>query len=255
MTQDPPVIEVERLRKTFRARGGQGPVTALHDIGFTLAARETLGVVGTSGAGKTTLLRVLGLQMPPDSGLLRIGGTPIDGTTPASVRRAVTARTATVFQSFSLLYNRSVLENTALPLKLRQVPKAERLERAREMLEFVGLGHRADAWPITLSGGEAQRVAIARALVTDPAVLFLDEPTSALDAGTSREILTLLQKVRDRYPVAMLLVAHQLSVVRYMCDRALHLEGGRIRHIGPVRRTTEFSVETPETLWQEGDDA
>lgn len=208
-----------------------------------------MGVVGKSGAGKTTLLRVLSLQMPVDSGTLGFAATPIDATTPAPVRREVIRRTATVFQGFSLLYNRSVMDNVALPLKLRGVARAERRRRAAEMLEFVGLGARAAAWPITLSGGEAQRAAIARALITDPEVLFLDEPTSALDAETSLGILDLLKAVQNRSPVTMILVAHQLSVVRYMCDRVLHLEGGRVRHLGPIRQAAVFPVDSPEALW------
>ncbi|RWR26135.1 ATP-binding cassette domain-containing protein [Sinirhodobacter populi] len=249
MSKEYPVIEVENISKTFRAPDGGGRIAALRDISFKVAPREVLGVVGKSGAGKTTLLRVLSLQMPPDSGRLNFGTTRIDEGTPGSVVRDVMRRTSTVFQGFSLLYNRSVLENVALPLKLRNVARAERTGRAREMLDFVGLGTLADVYPITLSGGEAQRVAIARALVTDPEVLFLDEPTSALDAQTSGEILDLLKKVQGRYPMAMILVAHHMDVVRYMCDRVLHLEGGTVRRLGPIRNTAQFRVDPIEALW------
>lgn len=241
------MIEVENLCKTF------GADAALRDVSFTLAPREVLGIVGKSGAGKTTLLRVLGLQIPPDSGRIGFGATRIAHDTPHAVIRQVTRRTATVFQNFSLLYNRNVLDNVALPLKLRGIPRTDRLGKAREMLEFVGLGPHADADPITLSGGQAQRVAIARALVTDPEVLFLDEPTSALDAETSREILDLLKKVQRSYPMAMVLVAHHMDVVRYMCDRVLHLEGGTVRRLGPIANTRHFRIDPIDTLWDTQD--
>lgn len=223
---------------------------ALRNISFALKSGEILGIVGKSGAGKTTLLRLLSLQMTPDEGSLTFEGNSIDRTTSAATRKALIQRSATVFQGFSLLYNRNVLENTALPLKLRGVSAEKRAAKAREMLQFVGLSHRADAYPITLSGGEAQRVAIARALVTDPTVLFLDEPTSALDGETARDILDLLHKTRDTYGVSMVLVAHHIDVVRYMCDRVLHLEAGRISRLDPIKRSAEFRVPKVEDLWE-----
>ncbi|WP_010141610.1 ATP-binding cassette domain-containing protein [Oceanicola sp. S124] len=255
------MIEVAHLSKGFDGPGrgprGAAPRTmAFRDISFSVPAGEVLGVVGKSGAGKTTLLRVLSLQAPPDSGVIRIGQVRVDEATPAPLRREVLRRTATVFQGFSLLYNRTVLDNVALPLKLRGIARPERHARAREMLDFVGLGAHASAWPITLSGGEAQRVAIARALVTRPEVLFLDEPTSALDPETGQGILDLLRTARQAHPMAMILVAHQMNVVRYMCDRALHLDGGTARRLGPVKRSATFDTDPLATLWQEeGTDA
>jgi D-methionine transport system ATP-binding protein len=249
MPKENPVIEVENLCKTFHAPGKGGRIAALRDISFRVAPREVLGVVGKSGAGKTTLLRVLSLQTPADSGTLNFGATRIEDSTPSRVVRDVMRRTSTVFQGFSLLYNCSVLENVALPLKLRKVARTERTDKAREMLEFVGLKAKAEAYPITLSGGEAQRVAIARALVTEPEVLFLDEPTSALDAETGREILDLLKKAQRNYPMATILVAHHMDVVRYMCDRVLHLEDGAARRMGPIRNSAQFRVDPIEALW------
>jgi D-methionine transport system ATP-binding protein len=249
MPQDLPTITAQQLCKTFPAPGCATRIAALDGISFSVNPYEVLGVVGKSGAGKTTLLRVLSLQIPPDRGTLDFAATRIEATTSAPIRREVIRRTATVFQGFSLLYNRSVLDNVALPLKLRGLARHKRLRRAAEMLEFVGLGARATAWPITLSGGEAQRVTIARALITDPEILFLDEPTSALDAETSLGILDLLKQVQSRSAVAMILVAHQLSVVRYMCDRVLHLEDGRLRHLGPIQKAAVFPVDSLEPLW------
>lgn len=255
MSNVSPVLEAEGLCKSFKAPGPGGRVLALEDVSFCLAPREVLGIVGKSGAGKTTLLRLLSLQMPPDSGNLVFGGVRIGESTSRSGLRDVMRRTATVFQGFSLLYNRNVLENVALPLKLRGVGRSERSAKAHEMLEFVGLKAHAGVWPITLSGGEAQRVAIARALITEPEVLFLDEPTSALDAETGRDILDLLKRVQARYPVAMVLVTHHMEVVRYMCDRVLHLEGGRVRRLGAIPKAAAFRTDPVEALWQGAEDA
>lgn len=248
------MIEADALEKTFDAPSDGMRRRALDRISFTVEPREVLGVVGRSGAGKTTLLRVLSLQLATDAGTLTIGGTRIAENTPTAVRRAVMRRTSTVFQGFSLLYNRNVLDNVALPLKLRGTNRTERARRARAMLDFVGLAKRADAFPITLSGGEAQRVAIARALVTDPEVLFLDEPTSALDAETGGEILDLLKKVQRRYPLAMILVAHQMAVVRYMCDRVMHLEAGAVRRLAPITPSPTFEMDQIEKLWEAAGD-
>lgn len=244
-------MRAERLCKAYGGAGAGGPVHALRDISFALAPGEVLGVVGRSGAGKTTLLRLLSLQTAPDSGVLSYGAQRVGPRLARAELRRLTRQTSTVFQGFSLLYNRSVLDNVALPLKLRGVTAAARAERAREMLDFVGLAARAEVYPITLSGGEAQRVAIARALVTDPSVLFLDEPTSALDAGSSLEVLDLLRKAQRRYPLAMVLVAHHMNVVRYMCDRVLHLEQGACKRLGPITRSGDFQTDRIEDLWEQ----
>ncbi|MCK5500173.1 MAG: ATP-binding cassette domain-containing protein, partial [Tritonibacter mobilis] len=167
------MITVENLSMDFTGKAGSAK--ALSDVSFAISAGEILGIVGKSGAGKTTLLRLLSFQMRPNSGRILIDGEPVDHTTSARALRSIVQQSATVFQGFSLLYNRNVVENVALPLKLRGMSRRLREEKARDLLNFVGLAHRARAYPITLSGGEAQRVAIARALVTDPKILFLDE--------------------------------------------------------------------------------
>ncbi|MEM9631487.1 MAG: ATP-binding cassette domain-containing protein [Pseudomonadota bacterium] len=241
------MITVNSVSKSFTTKAGS--VSALKDISFAITPGEILGIVGKSGAGKTTLLRILSLQTIPDEGQLRFQGREVDRNAhPASLRELV-QHSATVFQGFSLVYNRTVLENTALPLKLRGVKRSVREAKAMEMLQFVGLDNRAGAYPITLSGGEAQRVAIARSLVTDPAILFLDEPTSALDSRTTREILDLLKKTHQTYSVTMVLVAHHIDVVRYMCDRVLFLENGRIAQLGPIKKSTEFHISKIDDIW------
>lgn len=245
------MIRVEKLCKSFTSKGNR--VSALEDVSFDLPAGEILGVVGKSGAGKTTLLRLLSLQTRPSSGRITLLEQVIKPGMSPQALRAMVQQSATVFQGFSLLYNRSVLDNAALPLKLRGVESAAREAKAREMLRFVGLEHHAESFPITLSGGEAQRVAIARALVTDPKILFLDEPTSALDGQTSKDILDLLRKSHAAYGMSIVLISHQIEVVRYMCDRVLHLEEGRVKRLGPISRSAAFAVNEIEQIWAGAD--
>lgn len=249
------MITVDNVHKHFNAKNG--PVKALDGLSFAILPREILGIMGKSGAGKTTLLRLLSLQTHPEVGRLIFHGKAqeqtVDRTTQLASLRSLVQQSATVFQGFSLLYNRNVLDNTALPLKLRGVDRQMREAKAREMLNFVGLSHRAEAYPITLSGGEAQRVAIARALVTNPSILFLDEPTSSLDAQTTKEILDLLKKTHATYDVTMVLIAHQTDVVRYMCDRVLHLENGGLKHLGPVHKSDVFQVDNMQDIWEKSD--
>lgn len=148
------MITVENLSMDFTGKAGSAK--ALSDVSFAISAGEILGIVGKSGAGKTTLLRLLSFQMRPNSGRILIDGEPVDHTTSARALRRIVQQSATVFQGFSLLYNRNVVENVALPLKLRGMSRSQREEKARDLLNFVGLAHRARAYPITLSGGEAQ---------------------------------------------------------------------------------------------------
>lgn len=249
--QKTPIIEVDRLGMDFKGRGRL--VRALDDMSFTVWEGEILGVIGQSGAGKTTLLRVLSLQTRPTRGGLRLLNVPINSAMAGGQKRAMVQNFATVFQGFSLLYNRTVLDNTALPLRLRGVGAAVRLQKAREMLRFVGLEHHAQSYPVTLSGGEAQRVAIARALITDPKILFLDEPTSALDAQTAKDILDLLRKIHRTYNVTIVLISHQINVVRYLCHRVLNLENGRIKRLGVITNTDHFLVDSLDQIWADAD--
>jgi len=144
-----------------------------------------------------------------------------------------------------------VIDNIALPLKLRGVDEKSRRAKALDLLTFVGLANKAENYPITLSGGEAQRVSIARALISDPKIIFFDEPTSALDAQTMKEILDLLKKVHQSYSVTMVLVSHQMDVIRYMCDRAVWLEEGKIKKIAEVKKIEEFAVDQLNDLWED----
>ena len=226
-------------------------VKALEDITLTIKNDEVFGIVGKSGAGKSTLLRLLSLHIQPDAGSIRMFDRIVDKHSTSAQRRQLVLQTSFVFQGFSLLYNYSVIDNIALPLKLRGVDEKSRRAKALDLLTFVGLANKAENYPITLSGGEAQRVSIARALISDPKIIFFDEPTSALDAQTMKEILDLLKKVHQSYSVTMVLVSHQMDVIRYMCDRAVWLEEGKIKKIAEVKKIEEFAVDQLNDLWED----
>lgn len=243
----PMMIRLTGICKSFQTESAGHD--ALADISLQIHTGEVFGIAGKSGAGKSTLLNIMSLQLPPDQGQVEILGAEIK--TPWSHRALLPLirRSAFVHQGFSLLYNLSLADNVALPLKLRGMSKAQRRVKSRDMLRFVGLEDRADAFPVTLSGGEAQRAAIARALVSDPEIIFLDEPTSALDAVTTRDILSLLKKVRRTYDITMVMVAHNIDVLRYMCTRALYLEDGRISRIADVAPIEAYPVDQLSDMW------
>ena len=245
------MLELQSVGKSFTAK--ENVVQALDDISFRVAEGEVLGIVGKSGAGKSTLLRLLSLHERPDSGSIQMLDESVDNNLSQAKARKLIQQTAVVFQGFSLLYNCSVIDNVALPLKLRGVDRDTRLEKAKQLLSFVGLQDKADSYPITLSGGEAQRVSIARALISDPKIIFLDEPTSALDSKTMQEILDLLKKVHRSYRLTMVIVSHQIDVIRYMCDRAVLLEQGRLKKIGAVNALSHFQVDHLNELWVDAD--
>lgn len=237
------------VKKTAKNIDKDRVVKALADISLTINSDEVFGIVGKSGAGKSTLLRLLSLHIQPDAGSIRMFDETVDKHSTPKVRRQLVQQTSFVFQGFSLLYNYSVIDNIALPLTLRGVDVKARRAKALDLLTFVGLADKAENYPITLSGGEAQRVSIARALISDPKIIFFDEPTSALDAQTMKDILDLLKKVHQSYSVTMVLVSHQMDVIRYMCDRAVWLENGTIKKIAEVEKVHDFPVDQLNDLW------
>lgn len=229
-----PMIKLENLSKTYVLRGGN-EVRALSDVNLTVNTGEIHGIVGQSGAGKSTLIRCLtGLEQPTD-GSVYLDGTDLSGLGHSALRKA-RRKIGMVFQAANLMDSRTALENIAYPLKIVGVPKKERLERATELLKVVGLENRAGSYPSQLSGGQQQRVGIARALATKPAVLLCDEPTSALDSETTRQILALLQQIRDEVGVTIVIITHEMGVVRDICDSATMLEHGQILESGTVRQ-------------------
>jgi D-methionine transport system ATP-binding protein len=218
------MIQFQSVSKTYRRR--RSSVTALDSVDLEIRAGEMFGVVGESGSGKSTLLRLVNHLEAPTSGTVLVDGVDLDALPERERRR---------HQHFNLLANSTVEANVRLPLQLQRGGVAQR-ERALEMLDFVGMAGHRGSYPVRLSGGEKQRVAIARALVSGPSVLLCDEPTSALDAHHTEEVMETLRAVRDRMDTTVLLVSHELGVIRSSCDRAAVLEDGHLRTVVDVNR-------------------
>jgi D-methionine transport system ATP-binding protein len=222
------VIELRGVAKRF-ADGA----AVLQDVTLAIPRGTVFGVIGRSGAGKSTLLRLInGLEQPSD-GQVRVDGTDLVGL-PRGELHALRRRIGMIFQSYGLLANRTVSANVALPLELAGVGRAERERRAADLLARVGLADKADAYPARLSGGQRQRAGIARALATRPDVLLCDEPTSALDPETTRSVLALLRELNRELGLTIVIVTHEMSVVRSICDHVAVLDAGRLVEDGPV---------------------
>ncbi|MGR7002847.1 methionine ABC transporter ATP-binding protein [Yinghuangia aomiensis] len=225
------MIRTTGLTKVFRTRDRE--VTALDDVDLQVAEGEIFGVLGRSGAGKSTLIRCVNLLERPTSGTVEVGGRELTGLS-ASALRAERRRIGMVFQHFNLLSSRDVAGNVAVPLEVAGVGRRERKRKVAELLDLVGLAKHADAYPAQLSGGQKQRVGIARALANDPRVLLCDEATSALDPETTRSILALLKDLRAELGLTILLITHEMDVVKSICDSAALMEDGRVVESGSV---------------------
>ncbi|RKR06026.1 D-methionine transport system ATP-binding protein [Kushneria sinocarnis] len=219
------MIQLDNVTRIF----GQGTaaVRALDDVSLHVPAGSITGVIGTSGAGKSTLIRCVNLLERPTSGCVSVDGTDLTSLAERDLRRA-RHDIGMIFQHFNLLNSRTVRGNIALPLELMGVTRSDIQARIDPLLELTGLSGRADAWPATLSGGQKQRVAIARALASRPKLLLCDEATSALDPQTTASILTLLRDINDQLGLTILLITHEMEVVRNICDRVALLSEGRI---------------------------
>lgn len=225
------MIELTALRKVYPSPDGD--VVALDGIDLSVDRGTVHGIVGRSGAGKSTLIRCLTGLERPTSGSVTVDGVTISDL-PESRLRAARRRTGMVFQHVNLLDSRTIAANVAYPLEVARVPRARRAPRVAELLDLVGLGDRASAYPAQLSGGQKQRVGIARALATEPAVLLCDEPTSALDVATTRQILGLVRDLRDRLGITVVIITHEPAVVREVCDAVTLLEHGRVVQSGAL---------------------
>ena len=221
------MIDLHDVRKVFPARRRSGEVVAVDGITLHVEAGEFAGVVGPSGSGKSTLVRLVNLLERPTSGSVTVDGRVLTELPDDQVRQARRS-IGMVFQHFELLDSRTAAGNVEHPLELAGVGRAERRRRATELLELVGLGERADAHPGQLSGGQKQRVAIARALAGRPTVLLCDEATSALDQASTTGVLELLRRVRSELGLTVLLITHEMAVVKAVCDSAVLLERGRV---------------------------
>jgi D-methionine transport system ATP-binding protein len=226
------VIELAGLAKTYGTPGG--PVEALRGVDLRIERGEIFGIIGRSGAGKSTLLRCINLLERPTAGSVSVDGIALLDLD-ARALRDVRRRIGMIFQHFALLTSRTVAQNVALPLRLAGQPRAEIDAAVARMLEFVGLGKLRDAYPAQLSGGQAQRVGIARALVSQPQVLLCDEATSALDPETTLSILALLRDVNRTFGVTIVLITHEMQVIKNVADRVAVIDAGRIVETGDVR--------------------
>ena len=210
-----------------------GDTAAINGVSLSVARGEILGIIGRSGAGKSTLIRCVNGLEKPDAGSILIEGREITGLGEDALR-PLRRRIGMVFQHFNLLSAKTVAENIALPLKIACKPKAERARRVAELLELVGLSDKAKHYPAQLSGGQKQRVGIARALAAEPAVLLSDEATSALDPETTQSILALLKDINTKLGLTILLITHEMEVIRRIADRVIVLDHGAIAEEGPV---------------------
>jgi D-methionine transport system ATP-binding protein len=217
--------------KTYE--GAQGPVQALQGIDLTIERGEVFGIIGRSGAGKSSLIRTINRLEQPSSGRVLIDQVEI-GDFDEDRLVALRRRIGMIFQHFNLMSAKTVWQNVELPLKVAGVPQAERWRKVGELLELVGLQGKRDAYPAQLSGGQKQRVGIARALVHDPQILLCDEATSALDPETTESILALLRDINRRLGLTIILITHEMAVIRAICDRVVVLEGGQVVEQGPV---------------------
>lgn len=225
------MIELEQVHKSYAL--GPRRVTALRGVDLRVNAGEVFGIIGASGAGKSTLLRLINLLERPDSGRVQVAGQDLLALDEAGLR-AARQRIGMIFQHFNLLASKTVAENVAWPLKIAGRSAAEIAPRVAALLARVGLAEQAHKYPAQLSGGQKQRVGIARALATEPRVLLCDEATSALDPETTRSILALLAEINRELGLTIVLITHEMDVVRRVCDRVAVLDGGLIVEQGPV---------------------
>ena len=219
------MIRLEGVTRRYSSAGGTR--TALDAVDLTIGRREIFGVVGRSGAGKSTLIRTINRLEMPDEGRVIVDGQDITAMNPTELR-AARRRIGMIFQHFNLLNSRTIAENVAFPLKLEGRPEAEVRARVAELLDQLGLAEHARKHPAQLSGGQKQRVGIARALACGPSVLLCDEATSALDPETTEDILTLLDGLNRDLGLTIVLITHQMEVVRRVCDRVAVLKDGRL---------------------------
>ena len=220
------------MTKEFDTKGGK--VVALKDIDLNIEKGDSYGIIGLSGAGKSTLVRTINLLEEPTEGKVLFDGNTLTGLKGKELnlqRRKISM----IFQQFNLLMQRDAIGNICFPLEIAGVPKAEAVEKARELLKVVDLEERANSFPSQLSGGQKQRVAIARALASDPEVILCDEATSALDPKTTRSILALLRKINEERGITLVVITHEMEVIKQLCNKVAVIENGEIVERGEVQ--------------------
>lgn len=224
------MIELQHISKVYE---GKNRVEALKDISLSIKEGEIYGIIGHSGAGKSTLIRCINMLERPTSGAVIIDGTDLVQLSESELRKARKS-IGMIFQHFNLLSSRTVYENVAFPLELQGMSKAEIKERIMPILDIVKLTDRMNNYPSQLSGGQKQRVGIARALASNPKVLLCDEATSALDPTTTQDILELLKDINRKMNLTIIMITHEMQVIREICDHVAVIEGGYILESGTV---------------------
>ncbi|WP_312785703.1 methionine ABC transporter ATP-binding protein MetN [Stenotrophomonas indicatrix] len=219
------MIKLSNITKVFQQ--GNRVVQALNNVSLHVPAGQIYGVIGASGAGKSTLIRCVNLLERPTQGTVLVDGQDLTALSESQLTQA-RRQIGMIFQHFNLLSSRTVFGNVALPLELDNTPREEIERRVNELLELVGLSDKRDAWAANLSGGQKQRVAIARALASNPKVLLCDEATSALDPATTRSILELLKDINRRLGLTILLITHEMDVVKRICDCVAVISNGEL---------------------------
>ncbi|STV57120.1 methionine ABC transporter ATP-binding protein [Klebsiella pneumoniae subsp. ozaenae] len=220
------MIKLSNITKVFQQ--GNRSIQALNNVSLHVPAGQIYGVIGASGAGKSTLIRCVNLLERPTEGSVQVDGQELTALSEKELTPRSPSKLGMIFQHFNLLASRTVFGNVALPLELDNTPQAEIKRRVTELLDLVGLGDKHDSYPANLSGGQKQRVAIARALASNPKVLLCDEATSALDPATTRSILELLKDINRRLGLTILLITHEMDVVKRICDCVAVISNGQL---------------------------
>lgn len=227
------MIEIKDVSKRFQLKSSV--VDAVDNVSLQVDPGEIFGIIGYSGAGKSTLIRLLNGLETTTSGNIRIGDDYINAMKGKKLRKK-RQKVSMIFQHFNLLWSRTVEENIRFPLEIAGVNRHERNKRVQELIDLVGLTGREKSYPSQLSGGQKQRVGIARALSNAPEVLLCDEATSALDPETTDEVLELLLDIRDKLGLTIVLITHEMPVIRKICDRAAVMESGRVVEVGTIEQ-------------------
>ncbi|MGW0036729.1 methionine ABC transporter ATP-binding protein [Gordonia sp. NPDC003376] len=234
MSEKPqPIIELRDITQTYKLQGAKGTFNALDSVSFTINAGDIFAIIGGSGAGKSTAVRLINALERPTSGQVLVEGVDITTLSNKEIR-SLRTRVSMVFQQFNLLNSRTVYSNIEFALEIANYPKEKRRDRIAELLHFVGLAEKAWARPRQLSGGQKQRVGIARALAANPSILLADEATSALDPQTTNEVLQLLKRVNEEFGITVVVITHEMDVVRKIANRVAVLDKGRLVEQGDV---------------------
>lgn len=243
------MIEFKNISKHYELKGQT--IRALDQINLEIPAGSIFGIIGYSGAGKSTLIRLINLLERPNEGQVIINQTDFTALNASALRRE-RANIGMIFQHFNLLQTKTVADNIEMPLKLLGVSKDKREQRLNELLEFIDLKHKKDAYPDELSGGQKQRVGIARALANHPKILLCDEATSALDPQTTKSVLDLLKKINQEQGITIVMVTHEMDVIESVCDYVAVMEQGKVIETGstleifsqPQHSTTQNFIQT-----------